>query len=621
MTLLTTPFAQRVSDRYTVAQGLPGKRVTHIAWNRGKLVVQTDAGLATFEKGHWQATTESFSFAPAIDKGLLPKSKPTSYLTQQPFVNVDAVITCTQVDALGQVWLGTNYGIYVTDGKNFWNPIDSRANIPYETVTCLALSKDGGFWVGTTQGVCHYTAQGKWEYYWGKRWLPHNQVNGIVSAEDSSAWVATEEGVAHLSYRSVTLEEKSKHYEVVTARHNRRGFVTGSTLKKPGDPKGGILFEASDNDGLWTGMYVGAEAFRYAVTKSPEARAIAKKSMWAMLDLVKYTGIPGFPARAIIQKGEEVTGYDPNETVRIDGETEKIWFTSPVDPNILCKGDTSSDEMDGHYFAWYLYYKLVADEGEKAEIERVVRACTDNILNHDLTLVGHTGRKTRWGVWNPKYVNDDPMWWEERGLNSLEILTFLKVAEYICKDAKYTEKYNELVTKHHYLLNTVNQKIVGEWFLINHSDDEMAFMMYYVLMDLEREPTHRRILLQSLERSWRVERPEFSPLFNFIYGAMTGSPADLEASVATLQDWPWEMVDWEMRGTHRSDVTVLRTEKYGRAAAQTTTALSPAERRLMRWNGNPFECDGGSPIGATEEDAGVWLLPYWMGRYHRLLRE
>ena len=29
--------------------------------------------------------------------------------------------------------------------------------------------------------------------------------------------------------------------------------------------------EDSDNDGLWTSMYLGAEVFRYAVTKSDEA--------------------------------------------------------------------------------------------------------------------------------------------------------------------------------------------------------------------------------------------------------------------------------------------------------------------------------------------------------------
>lgn len=366
---------------------------------------------------------------------------------------------------------------------------------------------------------------------------------------------------------------------------------------------------------------MGAEAYRYAVTKEPEARALAQKSMRAMLDLVKYTGVKGFPARSIIRKGEEVTGYNPEETVGIEGETEKVWYTSPIDPNITVKGDTSSDEMDGHYYAWYLYYQLVADAKEKEEDSHRGSGCYRPYTTRRPESYRAYRAQNTLGVWNPKYVNDDPMWWEERGLNSLEMLTFLKVAEHICGDKRFSDKYHELITKHHYLLNTINQKMAEPWYLVNHSDDEMAFMMYYVLMDIEKEPATRRILQQSLERSWKIERPEASPFFNFIYTAQSGNPADIEASVATLQDWAWELIDWEVRGTQRNDVELLRTERNGRAAMQTTSVLPPSERRLMRWNGNPFECNGGSPNGASEEDAAVWLLPYWMGRYHGFIHE
>jgi hypothetical protein len=340
-----------------------------------------------------------------------------------------------------------------------------------------------------------------------------------------------------------------------------------------------------------------------------------------MLDLVRYTGVPGFPARAIIRQGEEADGYDADETVRIPGETEKIWFRSPVDPKVLCKGDTSSDELDGHYYAWSVYYDLVADASEKERIRAAVQAVTDNILEHDLTLVGPTGRRTLWGVWSPKFLNDDPTWWEERGLNALEILSYLKVAEQICGQPRYREKARELIEKHHYLLNTVTEKVAGPWWSVNHSDDQMAFMMYYALMQREKDPATRLVLLQSLERSWRIERPERSPFFNFVYGACSGQPCDTEAAVATLQEWPWELIDWQARGTHRHDVTVLSHRGEARAREQLTRALPAGERRLMRWNGNPYECDGGTPDGRSEEDGSAWLLPYWMGRYRGFIAE
>jgi hypothetical protein len=658
-TLVVGAFPQRMSDRYTSSDGLPAEPLTSVTLERGVPRVRTGdaSGERSWElrDGRWVSQNQAANAArPPRREGLPREAKllsyarddvrgewwvtdrgvfhakggraapfpfPKSYLTHQTPVNIDADITCVAVDASHTVWFGSSTGIFSTDGASFWNVHDRTTGLPYEYVTCLALGSDGSIWAGTTEGVCRYTAAG-WQYYWGPRWLPHNKVDAIAVAEDGSAWVATDGGVAHLYDRPLTLEQKAAHYEEINAaRHNRSGFVTGARLKKPGDPSAGVIHEASDNDGLWTAVYVGAEAFRYAATRDPEARRLAKKSMDAMLDLVKYTGVPGYPARAIFRKGEEVDGYSPDETVRVPGEKEKIWFASPVDPAVLCKGDTSSDELDGHYFAWAVYYDLVADDAEKKAIAAVVRAVTDNLLQHDLKLVGHTGRPTRWGIWDPAHINDDPLWWEERGLNALELLCYLKVADHCCGDARFGAKYREMIEKHHYLLNTVMQKVDFSWHETNHSDDQMAFMMYYALLRLEKDPAIRRVLRQSLERSWKIERPEASPFFNFTYGALTGRPADAEASVATLQAWPWELIEWQVRGTHRHDVTVRRDDSEGRVQVETVQALPISERRLMRWNGNPYEPDGGGPSGTHEDDASAWLLPYWMGRYHGLIAE
>jgi hypothetical protein len=400
--------------------------------------------------------------------------------------------------------------------------------------------------------------------------------------------------------------------------------VTHADLKKPGDLSAGIVPHASDNDGLWTAIYLCAEAFRYGATRDPEARAAAKKSMEAMLDLTRLSGYPGYPARAILRKGEVASGYDPEETVRVEGEKDKIWYTSPVDPNILCKGDTSSDELDGHYFAFYVYHELVADAPEKKEIARIVRSITDNLLRNDYTLVGHTGRRTRWGVFGPQHLNDDPRWVDERGLNSIELLCYLKVTEHITGDAKYRAAYENLIEKHHYLLNTLAYRKGQAWWRINHSDDELAYVTYYPLIQLEKQPERRAILLQSLAETWRGSgatagiREENSPFYNFIFGALTGEPCRAQEAVETLRDWPWDLVDWRVQNGHRHDVA-FRTAR-GAPRQQLDRVLPVSERPLMRWNGNPWSPAGGDG-GRTEEDPGAWLIGYWMGRYHRLIEE
>jgi hypothetical protein len=51
--------------------------------------------------------------------------------------------------------------------------------------------------------------------------------------------------------------------------------------------------------------------------------------------------------------------------------------------------------------------------------------------------------------------------------------------------------------------------------------------------------------------------------------------------------------------------------------AQLLQPLPWTERPMHKWNGNPYVLDGGS--GLEEEDQTVWLLPYWLGRYHKII--
>ncbi len=666
-----SPFGQRMSDRFTPGDGLPEGPVTAVAVSSDGVRVQTAAGSATLVDGHWNRGGKRLAVDyPFLNRKALPAgthvrgaardSRGTVWVVSDrgamrsdgdrfgPVSVKGALIaaagtagtqigqpdyTSAAADSKGHVWLGALSGVFASsDGEN-WTLIDGRRGLPYEHVTSLAVGMQGDLWVGTVEGVCHRGLNGKWEYYWGRRWLPDNRVNALAAAPDG-VWVATNGGVAHLYHRQISLEEKSRHYEEITqARHSRRGYITWCGFKVEGDPKGGLIRFADDNDGLWSGMYVAAEAFRYGATHDPEARALAKKSMDAMLDLLTYTGSPGFPARAIVYKGEDIAGYDEKLQSRIEGKDYTIWFQSPVNPNILCKGDTSSDELDGHYWAWYVYHDLVADAAEKKRIEAACAAVTDNIIAHDFNLVGPTGYHTRWGVWAPKYLNDDPVWRGGRGLNSLEILSHLKVAYHLTGNPKYQEAYLYLINKHHYLTNTIDQRATGDWWRQNHSDDELAACAYYPIMQLEKDPELRKVLVRSLETTWAPERAEHSSFLNFIYGSGTDSPCDVEESLQNLRDWPWELICWECDNRHRADVQITWAPRPENAESgrgprnpfHTDRVLPASERVVAKWNEDPFVPSGRflrpgtGNSGYAEQDGMSWLLPYWMGRYHGMI--
>jgi len=123
---------------------------------------------------------------------------------------------------------------------------------------------------------------------------------------------------------------------------------------------------------------------------------------------------------------------------------------------------------------------------------------------------------------------------------------------------------------------------------------------------------------ESLERSWQIERPERNPLWNFIYAAGTGAKEfDREESLRTLREIPMDLVKWDVRNSERLDVPVdPMSDRFKRR--QALIVLPYDELPMSKWNGNPYALDGGNG-GRSEDDGAYFLLPYWMGRYHKLI--
>lgn len=515
-----------------------------------------------------------------------------------------AAISCLENDGAGTLWVGTSDGIGLCDPGGWFEAIKGADGLPYERVSRIACAADGTVWAGFPIG-CARLREGEWDYFGGGRWLPDDEVRAIAVGSDGAAWVATGNGISRIYEQPMTLARKAAHFEDrIQQRHYRMGYVADCSLDgTPGDVSR-FTYEASDNDGLWTALYVAAESFRYAVTGEEQARALARTSVYAMMELERLTPIPGFPARAIVRKGE------PN--VRKSGgewhDTEDgLWEW---------KGDTSSDEIDGHFYAYALYYDLVADRAEKEDMRGICRRIMDHIIDHGYYLVDLDGKHTMWGVWAPEMLNGP--WEAQRGLNSLELLSYLKTTYHVTGDEKYQQHYLTLAHDHHYALNTLYQKITYPGH-VNHSDDELAIIAYEPLLRYETDPALRAIYAASLERTWRIERPEHSPFQNYIYGAVTGKFCDVEESLAELRDIPWETVQWGMRNSHRADLA--EDVRMGRfSERQATTAIKAHERGMLRWNGNPYRLDGGGN-GRGEDDGAFFLLPYWMGRYYGFIKE
>lgn len=493
----------------------------------------------------------------------------------------------------------------LVDGK----PWLGKERGPVEGLMVFAQEKGGAVWLGSDQGAARFDRKAdhrwdRWQYFYGRRWLQDNSVQNIVVDESGAAkkvWVRTKSGVSLIEWRPMTLAQKARLFdERIEARHVRNGMVADSNLRVAGDLSSNVTTD-NDNDGLWTAMYLGAQAYRYAVTKDPDARKKAERSMRLLIRLEEITGNPGFPARSFVSVDEP----------RPQGGE---WHPTP-DGKWLWKGDTSSDELVGHYYGYALYYDLVANEAEKKDIRRVVSRLTDHLIRNDYDLIDLDGKPTRWGEYSERFFKTEEGKYEAP-LRSIQLLAFLKIAHHVTGDAKYESAYHDRVQRGY----AAQMRLYRRWpggGEINFSDDELAFLSYDPLLRYEKGQMLRRIYLNGLRFTFKQVRPDMNPLWNYITVASGGKrmwSSIREDAQRTLDRIPNDLIEWGVTNSHRIDVEFL-PEQDRFARTQLTEALAPDERPVQKWNSNPYRPDGGGG-GHREDDGAFFLLPYWMGRYH-----
>ncbi len=474
-------------------------------------------------------------------------------------------------------------------------------------VNCSAVATDGAVWQGTRAGAIRIDvaadARDRRQYFAGRRYLPDDDVLNITPDSSGGVWVRTSTGIAHIELRAMTLERKAAYFEKrIHERHDRYGLVASSILRVRGDLSANQL-DPSDNDGLWTAIYAAAECFRYAATRSPEALASAKKSIEAMLFLERVTGRPGFPARSYIRRGDYRAP---------DG----IWRWTP-DGKYEWKADTSSDEIVGHFFLYGVAWDLLPDQDLKRRIRATTVRIMDHILRNGYNLMDTNGRPTTWGRWSRQYF-DSENGKSDSPLNALELLSFLETAAHITGDAKYDAEFRKAAFDLQYLKQSARlTELTGE---INYSDEELAMLSFYPVFRYERDRSRLKVFRRAADQWWRNIQRERNPLWTLIYlQSQPAGPVDLQGAVWTLYRTPMDLIEWTVRNSHRRDIAMdPARDRFGEA--QSTILLPPDERPVMKWNGNPFQIDGGNG-GRTEDDGAFLLLPYWMGRYLGLLSE
>ena len=685
-------FEQQVHRTYTTAEGLPDNGVSRVAIDSsGAIIAVTARGTAIFDGERWEPGT-----AP------IPEDIPESDLSGQQLAGLyelagDDIAIRAVAEHQGELAVAADTGLYIWNERGWrmalpregtvrWAPVDVRATaydesgtlwfaspqgvgyrvseedwklftgaegLPYNDFTCMATGPKS-VWFGSTNGAIHFR-DGQWAFRQGRRWLLDNHVRDIAIDTEGNAWIATAAGVSCIAHEPMTLAKKTAFYEDEIEKYHRRtrfGYVTPAELSAPGD-KSTAVAVFTDNEGHGTGLYLGTVGLGYAVTGDPQMKQQATDAFRALALLSEVTqggshpAPKGFIARTVKPTSEP----DPNPQFDLAydikrNEADSLWKIIqprwPIDATgeWYWKNDSSSDELDGHFFGYGIYYDRVCEtEAEKDEVREVVRRIMDHILDHGYNLVDYDGQPTRWGRFSPEDLNRNEASVIERGLNSFSILTYLSVAHHITGDPKYREVYLELALEHGYGMNGMTQpKDIAGKGTYGQPDDAMAFMNYYHLIRYETDPKLLSMYYHAIRRHWEIEKYEGNAFENFVYAAcclgkvridqwgetdLTPPKFCFDDAIDTLKRYPLDLVDWPMSNAHRTDLVPLPDyldQKPGTGHGVDGRVFPIDERNTIRWDRDPWVLTYNG--NGTQLREGVhYLLAYYMGRAHGFITE
>jgi hypothetical protein len=521
--------------------------------------------------------------------------------------------------------LGTNNGYLIIDFKGkLLKGINNK--LPWAEITSLK-EINGQLWFGSTEGAFMLREDDKFNYYYGKRWLPSNKVKHIELGPENSVLILTDKGLGQICFKEMTLEEKAMKFEKdVRQRKIRYGMSTDKSSLEKYDLSTAQNGPA-DSDNLWTSMYLGSQLFRYLATGSEVAKQNCYEAFEVLERFHQINNIKGLFGRSIERRGYMKFGKSYRDYVEdywYDGYQGTVAWHHADNEEWDWKAHASSDQTVGQIFSMALIAEYMDDDEWKKRAISILDDLMTYIVENDMYLIDTNGKPTLWGRWNPEYVNRFPTMVGDRRICSSNIISFLQAAYKFTGKELFKNKAFELMNEYGYLENLTrpireigqapegadgwSKMLSEEW---NHSDDEMYFLAYWQLFPYSLNDSLKEQFGSAIKDHWEAVRPEKNPLWNFCY-AMTGaSEYDLDESIWTLKEWPLDMIEFEVKNSHRKDLEFLEPNFWGHTTAE---VLPPDERPEIKHNRNVFKLDTGERH--SELSAGdTFLLPYWMGRY------
>jgi hypothetical protein len=349
-----------------------------------------------------------------------------------------------------------------------------------------------------------------------------------------------------------------------------------------------VGYTHAGDSAVWTGHYLAAEAFRYQVTRSPEAFANAWRALWAIRALIDITktdvlarcfGFADSPFAAAIQQQESGHGTYYNNL----GDRSYFWI-----------GNTSRDQYSGVMFGLSVAYDMIDDPETRAFIRTDVTRLLNNLLSHNWNVVMPDGRISTTFVQRAD-----------------QQLSFLQVGRRINPQAfDWTYKVYRVL----YSLGVATPVLYDDaedhshYFKFN-----INYINFYNLIRLEENSSpFKQIYMNAYGLLRGTTDAHGNAHFNMIDRALRGPNAIRDAETVNLLN------AWLTRP--RRDYWIDLRNKYPACGDDRACSAIPIGDRVntdFLWQRSPFLLFGGG-FGTTETAGIDYILSYWMGRFYGL---
>ena len=331
---------------------------------------------------------------------------------------------------------------------------------------------------------------------------------------------------------------------------------------------------------IWTGHYLAAEAFRYQVTRTPEALDSVRRALAGIKSLSDVTGT-NLLARCLVPSDSPFAAG-----IRSEEATHGIYTNSSA--GYIWVGNTSRDQYAGAIFGLAVAYDMVDDPGVKSTISQLVTLLIDHLSDNAWSVVMPDGTISTTFLVRPD-----------------QILTFLQVGRHINPG-----HFSTLYDVQSFLLTAAVLAPFGVDVL---SDDSyfkfnLDYINLYNLIRLDTNVTNtvNRKAYSILRNHTAGHQNAF---FDVIDRALNGPDATRDAETLVLLDAWLERPPRDKYVDLHGIVGVCGD----RACRPVPVPLRPPADFI--WQVSPFQLAGGQ--SGTIESAGIdYILPYWMARYY-----